>query len=461
MRRIARTLVDAMNGAPFDCGEGPIGRAVILLGIPMIVEMSMESVFAVTDIFFVGYLGMNGVATIGLTETLLTLVYTVAIGLAIGTTALVARRVGEHDLEGAGVTAVQAVTLGGMVSIVIAAIGVTFAPSLLGLLGGSAQEIRQATPYMRVMFAGNAVILLPFIGNGVLRGAGDATIAMRALIIANGSNLILVPCFVFGLGFFPRLGVNGAACATTLARGLGASYALMRLLRGRGRVKVKRRHFALHPRVMLRMIKLSGSGMLQIFVGTASWIGVMRVISGFGDEAVAGYTIGMRVTLFALFPAFGLGNAAATIVGQSLGARKPACAEEAVWIAGLYNAIFLTGMAILFVFFAPTIVGWFSADPPVRALAVACLRTVSCGFFFYAFGLVLTNAFNGAGDPWTPTLINLFIFWLFEIPAAYVLSSVLKLGPQGVFLAIALAFSALAVVSAFVFRRGQWKATQV
>jgi len=457
MKRIWRKFVEAVVGAPSDCTAVPIGEAMLLLGIPMILEMSMESVFAVTDIFFVGHLGMNAVATIGLTEALLTLVYTVAVGLGIGATAMVARRVGERDLEGAANTAVQAVALGVLVSVIIAAIGVTFAPELLSLLGGSPEEIRDATPYMRVMFGGNGVILLLFLGNAITRGAGDATIAMRALFIANGLNLVLVPCFVFGLGFFPRLGVTGAACATTLARGLGAAYTLAQLFRGKSRVKVQRRHLVLHPDVMVRMLKLSGSGMLQTFIGTASWIGMVRVIAHFGSEAVAGYTIGMRIMLFALFPAFGLGNAAATMVGQSLGARKPDCAVRAVWYAGLYNAVFLSGMGILFLLFAPTIISWFSPDPAIDAYAVACLRTVSCGFLFYAFGMVLTQAFNGAGDTWTPTLINLFIFWAFEIPAAYVLSSVLRLGPQGVFLAITLAFSGLAVVSAIVFKQGHWK----
>jgi putative MATE family efflux protein len=274
-------------------------------------------------------------------------------------------------------------------------------------------------------------------------------------------NLVLVPCFVLGLGPLPELGLTGAACATTLARGVGAAYTLSQLFRSKCRVPVPKRHLGLHPQVMLRMIKLSGSGMLQVFIGMASWIGMVRVISHFGSEAVAGYTIGMRVMLFALFPAFGLSNAAATMVGQSLGARKPERAEKAVWIAGLYNAAFLSGMGILFLLFAPTIISWFSPDPAIDGYAVACLRTVSCGFFFYAFGMVLTQSFNGAGDTWTPTFINGFVFWAFEIPAAYFLSSVLKLGPQGVFLAITLAFSSLAVVSALLFESGRWKTKQV
>ena len=461
MRRIWRLFVKAVSGAPCDCTEGPVGEAVLLLAVPMVLETSMESVFAVTDIFFVGHLGPNAVATIGLAESLLMLVYTVATGLSIAATAMMARRVGERNLEIAACTAVQAVALGVCVSVVIAAVGVIFAPALLELMGGSEEVIRQGTPYMRVMFGGNAVILLLALGNALVRSAGDGTIAMRALVIANVLNLVFVPCFVHGLGFLPNLGVTGAAWATTLARGAGAAYTLWQLFGAKGRVKVTMRHLGLHPEVMLRMLKLSGSGMLQAFIGMASWIVMVRVLSQFGSDAVAGYTIGMRIVLFALFPAFGLANAAATMVGQSLGARKPERGEKAVWIAGLYNAVFLSGMGILFLLFAPTIIDWFSPDPVIDVYAVACLRTVACGFPLYAFGMVLTQSFNGAGDTWTPTAVNFFVFWTFEIPTAYVFSSDLELGPQGVFLAITLAFSSLAVVSALLFKRGRWKTKQV
>jgi putative MATE family efflux protein len=456
-----RLFVRAVIGVPCDCTEGPVRQAVILLGIPMILEMAMESVFAVTDILFVGHLGPSAVSTIGLAESLLMLVYTVSTGLGIGATAMVARRVGERDSEGAAHTAVQAVALGACLSVVIAAVGVSFAPALLELMGGSPEVIREGTPYVRVMFAGNAVIVLLYLGNALARGCGDGTIAMRALILANGLNLLLVPCLVHGFGFLPKLGVTGAACATTLARGVGAVYTLWQLAGAKCRMRIMAHHLALHPEVMLRMVKLSGSGMLQAFIGMASWIGVVRVISHFGSEALAGYTIAMRMVLFAIFPAFGLANAAATMVGQSLGAGKPERGEKAVWMAGLYNAFFLSGMGILFLLFAPAIIGWVSPDPEVDGYAIACLRTVTCGFPLYAFGMVLTQAFNGAGDTWTPTVIHCFVFWVFEIPAAYLLSSVLNLGPQGVFLAITLAFSSLAVASALLFERGGWKTKQV
>lgn len=461
MKKIWRLLVEAINGTPRDYTEGSISKAVILLGIPMVLEMLMESVFAVTDIFVVGRLGPNAIATIGLTESLLTIVYTVAFGLSIGAMAMMARRVGEHDDEGACNTAVQVIALGVIVSVAIGAFGVYFAPDLLRLMGASPELVIYATPYMRVMFGGNAAIVMLFLGNAIFRGAGDGTIAMRSLALANGLNLFLAPCFVYGLLFFPELGVTGAAVATTLSRGVGALYSLSHLARGPGRVKVKRRHIVLHAEVMLKMLKLSGSGMFQIFIHTASWVGLVRIISTFGSDAVAGYTIGIRVVLFALFPAFGLANAAATMVGQSLGANKPERAGKAVWLAGFYNLAFLGSMGLLFLAFAPVIVSWFSASPAVEAYAVSCLRTVSCGFLFYAFGMVLTQSFNGAGDTWTPTWINFLVFWVFEIPAAWFFSSVLGMGPQGVFLAVTLAFSTLAVVSAVLFRQGRWKTKKV
>jgi len=457
IKKIWRTLGEAIRGVPRDYTEGSISKAVILLGIPMVVEMAMESVFAVTDIFFVGRLGPNAIATIGLTESLLTIVYTVAFGLSIGAMATVSRRIGEHDPEGASMTAAQILILGVCVSALMGAVGVSLAGPLLALMGGSPELVAYAVPYMRVMFSGNAVILLLFLGNAIFRGAGDGTIAMRALALSNLLNLILAPCFVFGLMHFPKLGVTGAACATTLARGIGALYSLSHLFRGQGRVKAHARHWTLQPVIMWKIIKLSASGTFQIFISTASWIGMVRVVSSFGSAAVAGYTIGIRVMLFALFPAFGLSNAAATMVGQSLGAKKPDRAEKAVWLAGLYNLAFLGVMGLIFMVFAPVIIGWFTTDSVVYSYAVACLRTVTSGFLFYAFGMVLTQSFNGAGDTWTPTYINFFVFWVFEIPVAYLFSTVLKMGPQGAFLAVTLSFSALAVVSAIIFRQGHWK----
>ena len=434
MKNAWKTFLEAIHGAPRDYTEGSISKAVILLGIPMVLEMAMESVFALTDIFFVGKLGPNAVATIDLTESLLTMVYTVALGLSIGATAMVARRVGEHDMEAASNTAVQILVIGFITSVAIGIVGVIFAPDLLRLMGATEEVIQYGTNYMRVMFSGNVVILLLFLGNSIFRGAGDGAIAMRALWLANGLNVLLVPCFVYGFLFIPAMGVTGAAVATTIARGVGAAYALSHLFRSGGRIKVHKRHFKLNWNLIGRIVNLSGTGTFQVFIGMASWIGLVRVVSTFGSEALAGYTIGFRIIISAILPAYGLGNAAATMVGQSLGAKKPDRAEKAVWIAGLYNMIFLGVLGVLFVAFAPIIIGWFTDNTAVQAYAISCLRIVASGFLLYAFGMVISQSFNGAGDTWTPTFINLFVFWLFEIPAAYILSTPMGMGLKGFFL---------------------------
>jgi putative MATE family efflux protein len=423
----------------------------------MVLEMLMESVFAVVDIFWVAHLGADAIATVGLTESMLTLIYAVSIGLGIGATAMVARRIGEHNPEGAARAAVQAISLALIVSIFVAIAGVILAPRLLMAMGGSDWVIDQGVGFTRVMFAGNATILLLFLINAIFRGAGDAAIAMRVLWLANLCNIVLGPLFIFGVGPFPELGVMGAAVATTIGRGIGVVYAFSRLVRTGGRFDIRRRHLKLEPSIMARLLRLSATGTFQVFIGMASWIGLIRTLSSFGSDAVAGYTIGIRVIIFALLPSFGMGNAAATMVGQALGARKPERAERAVWLAGFYNMIFLGVVGLAFVLFAPQIINNFIDDPKVVPYGIDCLRIVASGFLFYAYGMVLTQSFNGAGDTWTPTLINLFVFWLWELPLAFVLAIILGLGPRGVFVAITVAFSTLAVVSAGLFRRGTWK----
>jgi putative MATE family efflux protein len=455
--KLRTSVREAIRGSRRDYTQGSIGRSILLLAVPMVLEMLMESVFAVVDVFFVAKLGADAVATVGLTESLLTLVYTVAIGLSIGATAMVARRTGEHDQEGAARTAVQVIALGLIVSLLLGIIGVALAPRLLRTMGASAGVISQGINYTRVMLGGNLVVMMLFLINATFRGAGDAAIAMRVLWLANLINIALGPCLIFGLGPFPELGVTGAAIATTIGRGTGALYAFSRLLRPGGRIHLERRHFRLEPSVMIRLLRLSASGAFQVFIGMASWIGLTRIISGFGSDALAGYTIGMRIIMFALLPSWGMSNAAATMVGQSLGARKPERAEQAVF----YNMCFLGVVGLLFVLLAKPIIGLFTSDPAVLPYGVACLRTVACGFLFYAYGMVLTQSFNGAGDTFTPTMINLFVFWLWEIPLAYVLAIVFGLGPRGVFFAITIAFSTLAVVSALAFRKGRWKARMV
>ena len=421
----------------------------------------MESIFAVVDIKWVSYLGPDAMATVGLTESLMTLVYTVAIGLSIGATATVARRIGEQNRDGAARAAVQSLLLALIVSTVIALIGAPLAPKLLALMGASPAVVAQGSGFTRVMLACNASVVMLFMINAIFRGAGDAAIAMRVLWFANAINILLGPCFIFGLGPFPELGVTGAAVATSIGRGLGALYAISRLVRSGGRFDIRREHLRFEPAIMLRLVRLSATGTFQVFIGMASWIGLVRIISTFGTNALAGYIIGIRVIIFALLPSFGMSNAAATMVGQALGAGKPDRAERAVWKAGFYNLIFLGSVGLIFVLFARQIIGLFTHDPNVVPYGVDCLRIVAYGFLFYAYGMVLTQSFNGAGDTWTPTIINLFVFWLWELPLAYVLAVVFGIGPRGVFLAIMIAFSTLAIVSALVFRRGKWKGKMV
>src|SRR5216683_4195734 len=401
---------ESLRGSRQDYTVGPIGRSIILLAIPMVLEMCMESIFAVVDIKWVSYLGPDAMATVGLTESMLTLMYAIAIGLSIGATATVARRIGEHNPDGAARAAIQSLALGLIVSTVIALVGAPLAPRLLSLMGASAEVVAHGWGFTTIMLAGNLTIMMLFMINAIFRGAGDAAIAMRVLWLANAINIVLGPCFIFGLGPFPKLGIVGAAVATNIGRGTGAIYAFSRLVRKGGRFEIKRQHFRLEPAIMARLVRLSATGAFQVFVGMASWIGLVRTISSFGTDALAGYVVGIRVILFALLPSFGMSNAAATMVGQALGARKPERAERAVWKAGFYNMIFLGIVGLLFIIFAPRIIGLYTSDPKVASYGIDCLRIVSYGFLFYAYGMVLGQSFNGAGDTWTPTIINLFVF---------------------------------------------------
>jgi len=453
-------IKEALRGAHHDYTDGPIGRAIFLLAVPMVLETVLESVFAVVDVFFVSRLGADAVATVGLTESMMVLIYTLAMGLGIGATATVARRIGERESEGASHAAAQAVLLALLIALVLGATGIVAAPVLLRGMGASPGVLANAN-FARIMLGGNAVVLMLFLVNAIFRGAGDAVIAMRVLWLANAINIFLGPMLIFGVGPFPRLGVVGAAVATNIGRGTGALYAISRLVRPGGRVRVRRHHFRLDPTLMWRMVRLSGSGTFQILVGSASWVGLVRVISGFGSPALAGYTIGMRIVMFALLPSWGLSNAAATMVGQALGAHKPDRAERSVWMAGKYSLWFLGGVGVIFVALAGPIVSIFTSDPAVATYGVGCLRIVALGFPFYAYGMVLTSAFNGAGDTWTPTWINLLVFWMWEIPLAYLLAVTLDRGPHGVYISIMLAYSTLAIVSALLFRKGRWKTRRV
>ena len=452
---------ESIRGSHRDYTRGPIGRAILLLAVPMVLEMIMESVFAVVDIFWVSHLGTDAAATVGLTESLMTLVYALALGLSIGAMAMIARRIGEKNPDGAARAAVQAIALAVTVSLIIGAVGAPLAPKLLVIMGGSPWVIEHGSAFTRVMLAGNISVVMLFMINAIFRGAGDAAIAMRTLWLANWINILLGPCLIFGLGPFPKLGIVGAAIATTIGRSTGALFALSKLFRSGGRFDIERRHLRIEPAIIGRLLRLSATGTFQVFIGMASWIGLVRIISSFGSNAVAGFTFGIRVILFALLPSWGMANAAATMVGQALGAKNPERAERAVWQAGFYNMIFLGVVGLIFIFFAPQIIWLFTDDRNVSPYGVDCLRIVAYGFLFYAYGMVLGQSFNGAGDTWTPTIINLFVFWLWEIPLAYVLSVKAGLGPRGVFVSMTIAFSTLAIVSAVVFRRGRWKKRMV
>jgi putative MATE family efflux protein len=458
---VLSTLREAVRGSHGDFTEGPIGRAVILLAVPMVLEMALESVFAVVDVFWVARLGAASVAAVGLTESMLAVIYALAIGLAMAATAMVARRIGERDRESAARTAVQAIVLGVLIALPLGVVGAFLAPRLLAFMGATPDVLRVGARFTAVMLGGNVVIVLLFLINAVFRGAGDAAVAMRVLWLANAINLVLDPCLIFGLGPFPELGVTGAAVATTTGRGIAVLVQIATLARGTPHLAIRRSHLRLDPATMLALLRLSGSAIVQSLIGTASWIGLVRILSGFGSAALAGYTIAIRIVIFALLPSWGMSNAAATLVGQNLGAKKPDRAARSVFLAGVYNMAFLGVVGLVFVSVPGALVGLFTHDPGVWPIATQGLRIIAAGFLFYAWGMVLVQAFNGAGDTWTPTVINFFIFWLWEIPLAYLLAVRGGFGPRGVFLAITIAFSTLAVVGAILFRRGRWKEKKV
>ncbi|HYS45284.1 MAG TPA: MATE family efflux transporter [Rhizomicrobium sp.] len=452
---------EAIGGTQQDFTEGSLGRAIALLAIPMVLEMIMESLFGVVNVFFVAGLGSDAVSAVGMTESILTILFTIAIGLSMATTATVARRIGEKDVAGARQSAVQAIGAGVPVSIVLGVLGAKFAPWLLGKLGAWPSLLQVGTAYTTLLLGGSGTIVLLFLMNAVFRGAGDAAIAMRVLWLANLVNIFLVPCLVVGWGPFPKMGLTGAALGTTIGRGVGVLYQFWSLFRGGGRVVLRRKDIRLQVKPMVNLMRISLPAMFQYAIATASWLGLVRIISTYGSAALAGYTIGIRVLVFALLPSWGMSNAAATLVGQNLGAGKPWRAEQAVWRTGFYNMLFLGTAAVAFIVFARPVIGLFTSDPEVIAVGVDCLRLISYGYPFFAFGMVVVQAFNGAGDTATPTMVNLFCYWLWEIPLAYALAKLAGMGPRGVFLAIAIAESTTACVGVAMFRRGRWKRRRV
>jgi len=460
-RSLWSSLVEAVRGSHQDYTAGSLNRAILLLAVPMVLEMVLESLFAVVDVFWVGRLGANAVATVGLTESMLSLVFAVGMGLSLSTTAMVARRIGEKDPEGADVAGVQAIALGLIVSLAIGLPCLILAPRLLQLMGATPEIVAVGSGYTRICLGGSCAVLLLFLNNAIFRGAGDAAIAMRLLWVSNIINLVLDPCLIFGWGPFPKLGVTGAALATLIGRSIGVIYQFYRLLKGTERIHILVRQLRLHFDVLWRLVRVSLTGILQFAIAHTSWIGLVRIISIFGAAALAGYTIAIRIVIFVILPSWGLSNAAATLVGQNLGAQKPERAEAAVWRTGLYNMFFLGGVGVLFVLFAEPVVRLFTNDPAVVPLAASCLRIVSCGNIGYAYGMVMLQAFNGAGDTITPTIVNFFGFWLLEIPLAYWLAIRMHMQSKGAFWAIVIAEGAIAGASAILFKQGRWKRQKI
>ncbi|NRB84507.1 MAG: MATE family efflux transporter [Winogradskyella sp.] len=432
-----------------------------MLSIPMILEMLMESIFAIVDIFYVSQVSVNAVATIGLTESVITLIYAVAIGLSMAATAVIARRIGEKDKEGASHAAIQVIGLGVVVAIVISIIGILYPKDILEIMGCEPDLIAEGYGYTKVLLGGNLTIMLLFVINAIFRGAGDASIAMWALVLSNGLNIILDPIFIFGFGAIPAFGVEGAAIATTIGRGVAVIFQLMILFYGWGKIKVGFKDLILRTSVMLNLIKVSLGGIGQFLIGTSSWVFLMRIISEFGSEVLAGYTIAIRVMMFTLMPAWGMSNAAATLVGQNLGAQKPDCAEASVWKTGKYSAIFMGFVSLVYLIFAPQIISWFTKEHEVIENGALCLRIIAAGYVFYGYGMVIINAFNGAGDTKTPIRINLICFWLFQLPFAYIMALKLDFGPIGVFAAITLAEVLITVLGLIWFKKGKWKSVEV
>lgn len=452
---------EAVTGKQQEFTTGSIRKAIFMLSVPMVLEMMMESVFFLVDAYFVSSLGPNAIATVGLTESVLTLVYAIAIGLSMGVTAIVARRTGEGDLKGASQTAVQAVYLGILVATVVSVLGIVFPKELLALMGGEPDLIESGYKYTQVLLGGNATIMLLYIINAIFRGAGDASVAMKVLIFSNILNILLDPLLIFGWGPVPAYGVQGAAIATTIGRGSAVIVQLLILFYGWSKIKVALKEFVVNAKLMWALVKVSLGGIGQFLIGTSSWVFLMRIMAEFGSEVLAGYTIAIRVLMFTLMPSWGMSNAAATLVGQNLGAGNPERAATSVWKTGKYNAYFMIIVSLFYLLFAEAIMRIFSDNPAVIDNGALSLRVIAAGYVFYAYGMVIIQAFNGAGDTRTPTIINFFCFWVFQLPFAYLAAIVFKMDVLGVLLAITFAEVLIAVIGIIYFKKGKWKSVKV
>ena len=458
----ARSFVnEALSDNETDFTVGPINRSLGLLAIPMMLEMAMEAVFAVVDIAFVSRLGTNAIAAVGLTEALVTVLYAVSIGLGMGVTAMISRRIGARDPVAAAYVMGQAIWVGAFLATIIGIFGAMHADDLLRMMGAEEDVISEGSGFTAVLLGGNASILYLFLLNAGFRGAGDAPVALRSLTLANGCNIILDPCLIFGLGPFPELGVTGAAVATTIGRSIGVAYLFWYLFAGKGRLEFELRNLAIAPSLIVRMIRISIGGIGQFLIATSSWIAIMRVVALYGSAPIAAYTIALRLIEFVFLPAWGLGNAAATLVGQNLGAAKPERAEKSVWAAARYNVAFMSLLGVFFLIFAPQIVGLFTSEPEILRYGVNCLRILGIGYPMYAVGMIIIQALNGAGDTKTPSFLNFIVFWITQIPLAYWLATSVGMGPNGVFLAIVVSESLLTILGIIVFRRGKWRTQEV
>ncbi len=460
-RPLWREVGDAIRGTGADYTKIPLRRAVFLLAVPMVLELVLESTFAVVDIWFVAKLGASAVATVGLTETFLFLLYAIGVGLAMAVTAVVARRTGEGDREAAALSAAQAIWIAVLASLPFAVIGIVYARELLQLMGADDWTLTHGVGYLQWMLGTNVILMLLFVCNAIFRGAGDAAVAMRVLWVANGVNIVLDPILIFGLGPIPAMGVEGAAIATVIGRGTGVAMQLWMLLRGSQHIRVARAHFAVQADAMWHIVRTSLGGIGQMIVAMTAWIFLMRILAAVGSEAVAAATIAIRLMMFSLMPAWGMSNAAATLVGQNLGAGEPGRAEAAVWRIGWYNMVFTLAVSVIFYLFPRELMGLFTSEKAVVDLGAQWLRILSYSFFVYGWWMVSVQAFNGAGDTVTPTKINLVFFWLIQIPLAWLLALQLDLQATGVFWAVFVSETSVGVFTLWLFTRGKWKTAKV
>jgi putative MATE family efflux protein len=456
-----KLLKQAVLGEVKDFTTGSINKAIFLLAVPMVLEMVLESLFAIVDIYFVNQVGNDAVSTVVLTEASLTILYSVAWGLAMGVTAMVARRAGEKDFKAAGNVAAQAILLATFFSIAISIVGFLFPKEILGFMGASKEVVEGNFLFTQVMLTGNIVIMLLFVNNGIFRGLGNANIAMKSLLIANAINIILDPLLIKGVGPFPELGLMGAAVATTIGRSCGVIYQLYYLFNGKALVILVKKHFAVNLHIIRNIFTTSLGGMFQFIIGSCSWIFLAKLIAESGTAVTAGYGTAIRICIFTILPAWGLANAAATLVGQNLGAGQPERAEKSVWRTAFIALCFFAIVAVIFFFFGEGLMRFFTSDKEAIKTGTLCLHILAIGYIFFAYGMIMTQSFNGAGDTKTPTYINLFVFWLLQIPLAYFLAKYMQLGPKGVYMAIAIAESILAVISIIIFKKGKWKLVKI